>query len=365
MHHTSAVGCRIRRISSQMTEDPIGRHYNRDLVQTYPSHILKTGVKGAYVMEPVSKVTLIHNCLSVFDQLGVNDDARRRVSSPSSQPERSVLSPVSDNPVPFEKNDPFADIEVMSAIGGGNTGTYASRDMGTEPEIPPPEEDAVECEVSSRAGQRGGPSEPRTPHFPVIQSKRGAGAISKTASARSAERDTWQLVDPSEYALQLLAVDNTVRPSSPSSHSQRQALIPKSPQDFPSLQHDRSTTIPNTRPTIPAASDASKQNFSSLTENRTPTKSPGHALNSVPFSARFPARISDQFGDHGRNVYPSTLDPQLLSRLLQMQVQFGFDSHDVYDTFLNQNRDLKATMNVLQANREFLDASSTTDDDLM
>ena len=126
-----------------MTEDPIRRHYNRGLVQTYPSHILKTGVKGAYVMELVSDVTLIRNCLSVFDQLGVNDEARR-VSSPSSQPERSVLSPVSDNPVSFERNDPFADIEVMSAIGGGSTGTYVSRDMGTEPEIPPPEEDAVE-----------------------------------------------------------------------------------------------------------------------------------------------------------------------------------------------------------------------------
>ncbi len=41
-----------------------------------------------------------------------------------------------------------------------------------------------------------------------------------------------------------------------------------------------------------------------------------------------------------------------------MQVQFDFDSCDVYDTFLKQNREREA------ANREFLDANSTTDDDL-
>ena len=41
-----------------------------------------------------------------------------------------------------------------------------------------------------------------------------------------------------------------------------------------------------------------------------------------------------------------------------MQVQFDFDSCDVYDTFWKQNREREA------ANREFLDANSTTDDDL-
>ncbi|KAF8328853.1 uncharacterized protein EI90DRAFT_3017469 [Cantharellus anzutake] len=301
------------------------------------------------------------------------DDGRRISSAVSLQPQRVPLPSGSRNLSPSDEADPLADLENMPAIGSEDvdmdTGVDPSPDVNTNIEHRAPTE---EMEFDSpRSNRRAGQWRHRIAAVITSQPQHITRAMSKALRAAPPEYEFTKQPVHSEEPISQVPDTGVIHPihTSPSrpypdarppivekrsSHSWRATDI---------VLRGQAAPLEAISVTPSGVSDIPNHGAPSLIGGITTARLSKRSLSSIPFSARFPARVSDRFGGDGDDVYPRSLDPQIVSRLFQMQVQFGFDSHDVYDVFLKQNRDLKATMDVLETNREFLDADSSLDGD--